>query len=218
MIANCPGCGTHYRHEPPKVRVRARCGRCATSLDLGRLSPYRIVAVVAPTKEQLRIAADHLPIGLDHPALATTIAENVSRKSTAAVAQPVPVLMPVPAPVLASVDSTEIWENEDPLPPIPEMALRGDYDSSVRPAHRGEVTQEGPEQDVDEIASEDGKPLETTADGGRTATIALWLAAGAIAGTGASWTLGGTTIIGVAAGAGFGAVAGWMWLRWTSPK
>ncbi len=212
MIANCPGCGTHYRHEPPKLKVRARCGRCATSLDLSRLSPYRIVAVAAPTKEQSRIAADHLPIGLDHPSLATTIAENVSRNSTAVVSRPVPV------PVLAPVDSTDNWEDEEPLPPIPEMALRGTYEPSVRRVEQGEVPQVDPDHDTDGIALADGKLAEATTNGGGTATIALWLASGAIAGTGASWTLGGTTVIGAAAGAGFGAVAGWMWLRWTSLK
>ena len=201
MIANCPGCGTHYKHEPPKVRVRARCGRCDASLDLSRLSPYRIVSAVAPTAEQARCAASHLPIGLDHPALATTIAENVARGSAHAVARPVPVLAPVRPP--------EIWENEDPLPPIPEMTPRGAYESSARPTRDDDVPREGPGEDIRE---------ESSPDGGSTATFALWLATGAIAGTGASWTMGGTTITGMAVGAAFGAVAGWVWLRWTSLK
>ena len=209
MIANCPACGTHYKHEPPKVRVRARCGRCDASLDLGRLRPYRIVSAVAPTAEQARRAASHLPIGLDHPALATTIAENVARNSTHAVARPVPVVLPVGAP--------EIGENEDPLPQIPEMHLRGAYESAVRPVLDDDVPREGPGEGVG-VEMGDPTPEESSPDGGGAATFALWLATGAIAGTGASWTLGGTTITGMAAGAAFGAVAGWVWLRWTSLK
>ena len=201
MIANCPGCGTHYKHEPPKVRVRARCGRCDASLDLSRLSPYRIASAVAPTAEQARRAARHLPIGLDHPALATTIAENVARNRAHTVARPVPVLLPGRLP--------EIWENEDPLPQIPEATLRGAYESSVPPTRDDDVPREGPGEDARE---------ESSPDGGSTATFALWLATGAIAGTGASWTMGGTTITGMAVGAAFGAVAGWVWLRWTSLK
>jgi hypothetical protein len=60
--------------------VRARCGQCDASLDLSRLRPYRIVSVAPPTAEQSRRAAQHLPIGLDHPGLATTIAENVGSR------------------------------------------------------------------------------------------------------------------------------------------
>ena len=193
MIANCPGCGTHYKHEPPKVKIRARCGRCDASLDLGRLRPYRIVSAAAPTAEQAQRAANHLPIGLDHPALATTIAENIARNTEHAEPRPVPVVLPVRPP--------EIWETEDPLPQIPEMTLKGASSAGLREEPLGDPAR-----------------AEPSPDGGGGATFALWMATGAIAGTGASWMMGGTTITGMAAGAAFGAVAGWVWLRWTSPK
>jgi hypothetical protein len=209
VIANCPGCGTHYKHEPPKIKVRARCGRCDTSLDLGRLRPYRILRTAAPTAEQAARAASHLPIGLDHPALATTIAENLARNTTRAVAPPVPLVRPArPA---------ENWENEDPLPQIPEMTLRGAYESSAGPIS-GVVQREDPADLVGEPIASDPAPAVSAAVSGRGATIALWVAAGAIAGTGASWTMGGTTLAGAAGGAAFGAAAGWIWMRWTSPK
>jgi hypothetical protein len=210
VIANCPGCGTHYKHEPPKVRVRARCGRCDASLDLGRLSPYRIVSAAAPTAEQARRAASHLPIGLDHPALAITIAENVARNTANAEGPPVPVVL--------SVQSPKIWENEDPLPQIPEMTLRGAYPPSVRPVQDDDVRREDSNAGLHEEALTDPAPEGSSPEGGGAATFALWLVSGAIAGTGASWTMGGTTITGMAAGAAFGAVAGWVWLRWTSQR
>jgi len=210
VIANCPGCGTHYKHEPPKVKIRARCGRCDASLDLGRLRPYRIVSAAAPTAEQAQRAANHLPIGLDHPALATTIAENIARNTEHAEPRPVSVVLPVRPP--------EIWETEDPLPQIPEMTLRGALESSERPAEDGGVPREDSSAGLREEPLGDPAPAESSPDGGGGATFALWMTAGAIAGTGASWTVGGTTITGMAAGAAFGAVAGWVWLRWTSPK
>jgi len=37
-------------------------------------------------------------------------------------------------------------------------------------------------------------------------------------GLGASWTVGGTTLVGTAAGMALGVLAGWGWKRWTSPK
>ena len=196
MIANCPSCGTHYKHEPPKVRVRARCGQCDASLELGRLRPYRIVSAAAPTAEQASCAASHLPIGLDHPALATTIAKNVARSNAREVARPVP--LPIRAP--------EIWDNEDPLPEIPERMLRDADESAVPHVLDNPVSPEDEDGGVSEAPS-----------GGAT-TFALWLTTGAIVGTGASWTMGGTTITGIAAGAAFGSIVGWGWLRWTSPK
>jgi hypothetical protein len=64
-----------------------------------------------------------------------------------------------------------------------------------------------------------GAPASTPSQrGDMVVTVALWTASGAIAGTGASWTLGGETVTGLAAGAILGAVAGWMWLRWKSPE
>ncbi len=210
MIANCPGCGTHYKHEPPTVKVRARCGRCDASLDLGRLRPYRIVSAAPPTAEQARRAANHLPIGLDHPALAATIADNVARSAARAEAPPIAMVMPV-RPV-------ENWEDEDPLPQIPEMTLQGAYESSVGPLEGREVSREDNGEGRGDENVVDTAPEESAANSGGGATFALWMAAGAIAGTGASWTMGGTTIMGAAGGAAIGSVAGWVWLRWTSQK
>jgi hypothetical protein len=158
VIANCPSCGTHYKHEPPKARVRARCGRCDAELDLPRLAPYRIVVAAAPAAP---------------PA--------------------------VPAP-----PSLALWQDADPLPPIPEMAPAGAFESSLPRTEGGVML--------------DGAAAEGASGRGGIATFALWLAAGAIAGTGTSWTMGGSTLTGLAAGAAAGALAGWGWLRWTSPK
>ena len=202
MIANCPTCGTHYKHEPPTVSVRARCGRCDTALYLARLSPYRIVPATAQTAEHVERAASHLPIGLDHPALATTIAHNIART--------VPTVLPARSP--------DMWEHEDPLPPIEEMTLRGAFESSVPQVSDGGILR----LDVNEAFDRRSRAVGTTdaappASHG-AATFALWLATGAIAGTGASWTMGGTTMSGIAVGVTLGAVTGWGWLRWTSPK
>jgi hypothetical protein len=201
VIANCPGCGTHYKHEPPKVRVRARCGRCDAPLDLARLSPYRIVSATAARSEDVESAARHLPIGLDHPALATEIARNVSRA----------------APATPSVAPPDAWEYDDPLPQIPEMTLRGAFESSVLPASGGDILPAASVGSSGRKSHGDEAPRSVPAGEG-AATFALWLATGAIAGTGASWTMGGTTTAGMAAGAVLGAAVGWGWLRWTSPN
>jgi hypothetical protein len=193
VIANCPSCGTHYKHEPPKEPVRAHCGRCATTLDLGRLRPYRIVPVLTPTRDEARRAAHHLPIGLDHPALATQIAQNVGQNAPTGSERPVPI-------VVASRPMEIIAE-----PPTPAM----DHEMTSGERERAEV---------DPATLADATAQPTTREGGSGATLALWLASGAIAGTGLSWTTGGTTLVGLAAGAAIGAVAGWMWLRWTSRK
>jgi hypothetical protein len=170
VIANCPSCGTHYKHDPPKAKARARCGRCDAELDLARLSPYRIVSMAG---------------------------------SAAAVGQTVP-----GARTIHATGPHDIWQDEDPLPQIPEMAPSGAYDSALSQAKDGIMLQDESE----------ATPGARPSAGGNFATFALWLAAGAIAGTGASWTLGGATATGLAAGSVLGAVAGWGWLRWTSPK
>jgi hypothetical protein len=212
VIANCPGCGTHYKHEPPKARLRARCGRCDTSLNLDRLRPYRIASVVAPTVEQARRAANHLPIGLDHPALATTIAENVARATARTEAPPVPVVLPV-RPV-------EDWETEDPLPQIPEMSLSRTYESSLPEVQLDEISRGDRGVDAHDGASPETAPAPDASarTGGGEATFAISMVAGAIAGAGIGVTMGGWTIVGGALGAAAGAVAGWAWLRWTSQK
>jgi hypothetical protein len=202
VIANCPSCGTHYKHEPPRLKVRARCGRCDTALDLSRLRPYRIAPAGLPTREDVRRAKAHLPIGLDHPALATTIARNVAR----------------PATLDSPARPADIWDDQDPLPPIPEMTLRGAFESSVPPVTEAEILAGADDEPYDD----DVQPrliLEAPSrpEGG-AATFVLWVATGAIAGTGASWTAGGTTTTGLAAGTVLGVLAGWGWLRWMSPR
>jgi len=210
VIANCPSCGTHYKHEPPRERVRARCGRCDTTLDLSRLRPYRIVSAGSPTAEQTRRAASHLPIGLDHPALATAIARNVSKSVAHEAARPLPALPPISTPAT--------WEDEDPLPQIPEMNLTGMPETVSVPAPKNAILPAGSVDDVGQEAPDAPTAGGLSPAGGGPATFALWLATGSIAGTGVSWTMGGTTMTGMAAGAALGAAAGWGWLRWTSPK
>jgi hypothetical protein len=164
----------------------------------------------SPTPGQTRSAASHLSIGLDHPALATVIAQNVS--------QSIALDAPRPIPALPSVSSPATWEDEDPLPQIPEMNLVGLQETDAVPASENAILCSGP---VDAVGREDQELARTdglSPVGGGPATFVLWLATGAIAGTGVSWTMGGTTMTGIAAGAALGAVTGWGWLRWTSPK
>lgn len=205
VIANCPSCGTHYKHERPAVPARGRCGRCDTTFDLGRLRPYRIVAAAVPTPEDAARARRHLPIGLDDPALATAIARNVDRPER-------PRVVAIP-PVLPAADA---WETDDPLPAIPEMATLDAFAPSVPPWQEADIL-------LARTAPADVEPdappsVEPPAVEGRATTFVLWLAAGGIVGTGASWILGGTTLTGAAAGALMGALIGWGWVRWTSPK
>ena len=201
MIANCPGCGTHFKHEPPKAPVRARCGRCDAPLNLGRLRPYRIISAAPLTAEQAKRVASRVPIGWDDPALAATIAGNLERPGVCADAPPAEVVLPIRPP--------EVWDTEDdPLPQIPEMTMRGASDAAERDSGP-EAQKETPADASDETPERGGEAV---------ATFALWMASGAIAGTGASWTMGGATITGLAVGAVLGAVAGWTWRRWKSPK
>jgi hypothetical protein len=119
-----------------------------------------------------------MPIGLDDPSLATRIAVRVTpppdappadmpaRETAAAPVEPAPI-------ALARVD--DAWDTDDPLPSIPEMDAT---DRDILGA-----------QHVSEV---DG--VARAGHGGKgAATFALWLLAGAIIGTGVSWTLGGTT-------------------------
>jgi hypothetical protein len=98
------------------------------------------------------------------------------------------------------------------------MKVTGMSDAEAVPASKNAILRTFP---IDRVDRE--TPDSLTAVGGLpasegAATFFLWLASGAITGTGVSWTLGGTTMTGMAAGAVFGALAGWGWLRWTSPK
>jgi hypothetical protein len=210
VIANCPSCGTHYKHELPKERLRARCGRCDATVDLTRLRPYRIVPAAQPTAEQSKRAARHLPIGLDHPGLATAIAHNVER-SRATDATPSAAAAP-------AVRISETWDEDDPLPQIPEMSVAGIHEGAGASAADDAILRLVPAEAIGEVAPDDPGADAPLAAGGGAVTFILWLATGAIAGTGVSWTMGGTTMTGMVAGAAIGAVAGWGWLRWTSPK
>jgi hypothetical protein len=201
VIANCPTCGTHYKHRPPAVKIRARCVRCDTTMFLARLRPYRIVPVVDPSPEHAAAATSHLPIGLDHPALATTIARNIAR----------------PAPT-ASPNRSRALRDDDPLPQIHEMGLSGAFESAVPSPAVDDILGTGGREAFDRTADGETTPDAVPPAGSAVATFALWLATGAIAGTGASWTMGGTTVSGLAAGATLGAITGWGWRRWTSPK
>lgn len=208
MIANCPSCGTHYKHQASRMRVRARCGRCDTALDLTRFRTYRIVSAAAPSNDDARTAATHLPIGLDHPALATSIAHNVVRSAP----QQKPQLAPPPAP------APGLWDDQDPLPAIPEMDQRGAFESAVPTDPPGDMLESAAGMQAEASGAAQENSLRSGRGNGSFTTFLLWLATGALAGTGASWTAGGTTEAGIAAGALVGAVAGWGWLRWTSPK
>jgi len=204
VIANCPACGTHFKHQVVAAPARARCGRCDATVDLSRLRPYRIVTASAPSPADTATAAARLPIGLDDPSLATRIA---GRRAPPPDAPPAdmpasePAAAPVePAPIaLARVD--DAWDTDDPLPSIPEM------DGTDRDILGAQHVSE-----VDGVA-----PMPQPPEGRRT-TFALWLLAGAIIGTGVSWTLGGTTEWGMGAGTVLGSLMGLVWLRWLSAK
>jgi hypothetical protein len=170
---------------------------------LAPLRPYRIAPVVDPSREHSATAEGHLPIGLDHPALATTIARHVGRK----------------APTTSPIRSQALRDDEDPLPQIREMALSGAFESSVPAAAVNDMLGTGAREAFGRSADSETAPdAAPPATGSGVATFALWMATGAIAGTGASWTMGGTTMSGLAAGATLGALTGWGWWRWTSPK
>ena len=77
VIANCPTCGTHYKHAPPAVtRPGALRPVRHDAVFSARLRPYRIVGERRLRRSIGASGASHLPIGLDHPALATTIARE----------------------------------------------------------------------------------------------------------------------------------------------
>jgi hypothetical protein len=218
VIANCPACGTHFKQPPIPAAARGRCGRCDAAVDLTQLRPYRLVKPSAPTPRDAARAASHLPIGLDDPSLATAIASRVAASGRAAPAEiaPLPITVAHAAPTPAAACPTEAtesiatiplaatsdaWDTDDPLPSIPEMAA---METDILGAQR-----------IDETKRRAPAPQQAE---GRWTTFALWLIAGAIVGTGVSWTLGGTTEWGVGAGAIAGALTGWGWLRWTSPQ
>jgi hypothetical protein len=98
------------------------------------------------------------------------------------------------------------------------MTLRGAFESSVPPVAENDILAAVTvESSVQWTQGDETADAQSPAGEG-AATFALWLATGAITGTGASWTMGGTTTTGMAVGAALGAAVGWGWLRWTSRK
>ena len=110
---------------------------------------------------------------------------------------------PAAAPVTRA--ATDFWREDEPLPAIPEMAEPGRRESVTLP----EASIEREAGDPFELATEPQSGL---------ATFVMWVAAGAIAGTGISWTMGGETLTGIAGGAAVGAIGGWGWSRWMSRR
>jgi len=187
LIVSCPSCGTNYRRPALPGVLRARCGCCESAIDLSGLKPYRLVRTAAVTRSDLARAEAHLSIGLDDPALATQIA---ARAATAR-----------PAPLVPLAHAPEMWDESESLPEIPEMA-------TAPPAFaRGGEGAEEAARAIEESGEERGSSL---------AIYGFWAAGGAIVGTGTSWTLGGTTLTGLVAGALSGLAAAWGFLRWTS--
>lgn len=93
------------------------------------------------------------------------------------------------------------WDETESLPEIPEMA------SGAPEFARTE----------NETAEAERAIAESTPDGGSPLVVyGFWAVGGAIVGTGTSWTLGGTTETGLAAGGLCGLAAAWGWLRWAS--
>jgi len=187
LIVSCPSCGTNYKRPAAPSAARARCGCCAGSIDLSGLRPYRIVRRAAPTASEIARAGAHLSIGLDEPALATTIAARSHEAP------------PVPLVLLHSTPET--WDESDPLPEIPEMA------GAPQDFARTEPESDEAERAIAESAGERGSSL---------AVFGFWAAGGAIVGIGTSWTLGGGTLTGLVAGGLSGLAAAWGFLRWTS--
>jgi hypothetical protein len=217
VIAHRSACGTHYKHEILATPARGRCGRCDATIDLSRLRPYRIVPLSAPLPADTERAAAHLPIGLDDPALATVIARNVQRDEPPAAEPAAPgtgVEMTPAPPRWMPTESESAWNEDDPLPPIPEMTGMATFGGSMPPTTEADIVEGVPDSDDAALRVQ----TAVGRDEGRGTTWALWLAAGAIAGTGLSWSMGGTTLPGISAGALFGALAGWGWLRWISPR
>ncbi len=188
MIANCPSCGTHYKHEAPPESVEARCGRCDAALVLSRARPYRIVPVRMPSGREAAIVAAYSSIGVDDPALVTEIARNVPETVIDA-----PVLRAHPAH--EHVAAPPIVLAPHPAVAVPEAA----------PAEAAPATAAPAEVEV--------RPARKS-----SSAFPLWLAASAMVGIAASWWIGGGTIDGLAWGAGAGAVVWWGWRRWISPR
>jgi hypothetical protein len=186
LIVSCPSCGTNYKRPALRGPARARCGCCAGPIDLSGLRPYRIVRATAPSAGDLAKAEAHLPIGLDDPALASRIAARVAGAA--------------PAPLVPLAATRETWDESEPLPEIPEMAI-------APPEYARTDGSDEAEQAIADAAPERASSA---------VVFGFWAAGGAIVGTGTSWTLGGTTVMGIVAGGLTGLAAAWGFLRWTS--
>lgn len=182
--------------------MRARCGRCAGTVDLHALRPYRVRPVGPVRAEDVARAAAHLPIGLDDPSLAGRIVSGLATPP------------PRSASALtwrAEAAAPDRWDEAEPLPEIPEMDAAAGFEPSVAPVTEADIRDELTEGDaVDDL------PSRAPSEAGGPATVGLWTMGGAVLGTGVSWTLGGTTMTGVLAGAVLGLSAAWGWLRWMS--
>lgn len=214
MIVSCPSCGTQFKRPvAASASARARCGRCDAAFHLAGLRPYRIRSVTAPIPVGVAAGPGTAPgaarpsIGLDDPDLAAAVtAPGPATAGASAMTWRIeaPEEAEPPTPV------RDTWDETEPLPPIPEMRFDPTFqDAPPRFADRG--APEAREEGAVEPASVEAASAPT----GLSAYL-LWALGGAILGTGASWTLGGTTAVGVLAGGGAGLTAAWGWLRWTS--
>lgn len=214
MIVSCPSCGTHFkRPAAASASARARCGRCDAAFDLAGLRPYRIRAVTAPVPVGVgveaaagRTSAAHRPsIGLDDPGLAAAAAAPAAADGSAMTWR-----IEAHEEAEPSVAARDTWDETEPLPPIPEMSFNPAYDD-VRSlsADRRAPAERRAGDDEPAVAEAPAPPTGLSA-------YLLWALGGAILGTGASWTLGGTTAVGLLAGGGVGLTAAWGWLQWTS--
>jgi hypothetical protein len=175
--------------------VHARCGRCDTAFDRTGLHPYRIVRAATVASEP--------KVGAARAAFATRANRSEDAHDTARKWR-----------VEASETgrAVDTWDETEALPPIPEMAHAPAFEPSVPPVSEDEILEERTDEGADElppIPVPRGRPPGVGA-------VATWTIAGSVLGTGVSWTLGDTTIMGVLFGGLVGLSAAWGWLRWTS--
>lgn len=200
MIASCPTCGTHYKHEAPVAPVRMRCGRCASSIDISALRPYRIVEPTSTARVHSARGAARLPGPFDVPAAAATPGPEVR----------VPVLHPAPPVAEARPDPAmpvKSWDHHEPIPAAPAPAEWSEPVEAMEDAPPS-----GPARSWD--ADSNPRPEEESI----LTTLGLWGFGGAVLGTGASWTLGGSTTLGASIGGVGGLTIAWIWLKWAARR
>jgi hypothetical protein len=109
----------------------------------------------------------------------------------------------------------EASDTQLPVPDVQpwevEITAEGQGDGVDTPHERNQA-------EASEPRSGDELPQADTRRRGDGTSIALWAAAGAVGGFGASWTMGGEALTWMAAGAALGASSGWVSLRWPSRK